>query len=350
MHRINPFRLNKPIYKNALFLVAFIFTIGFILLAACQAVQSPMTPTVKASASATISPATPARIIQDTVVGSNNLTNETPSPETVEISQVPTENASLTPWPTRIFTSTRGPSPTHTPTITNTPTITPTPLPPLAVLRFSRPGPYSKISSPIKIEAMVSPGDDGYVYFDLIGEDNRIISHNQVDLRHNLGQHLIITPRIDFQISAAAETTRLVMYTIDQVSRVVDLTSLDLILLSLGNSEINPPYVQQEPYIVRYPHPGDTITGGVLHLIGLSRPVNSRPLIFELIDENQKVVGKAETLVPQPSGDLSHTPFEVDIPYVVKDPTSVRLTLRQESDSRIPGTVALYSFKLELQP
>jgi hypothetical protein len=351
MYWLIPFRLSNDPYKLTSFLVAFSIAISVIMLAACQAVQPPINPTAVSSFSATITASTPGNTLQATQVIAIPVTNDTPSPsETTGVLQSPTIGATLTAWPTRVFTPTRGPSPTRTATITNTPTITPTPLPPLAVLRFTHPGPFSKIVSPIKIEAMVSPGDDGYVYFDLIGEDNRIISHNQVDLRRNLGQHLIISPRIDFQISAAAETTRLVMYTVDQANRIVDLTSLDLILLSLGNSGINPPYPQQEPYAVRYPHPGDSISGGILHIVGLSRPVNSRPLIFELVDENQKVVGSTEALIAQPTGDLSHTPFEINIPYVITGPTSVRLTLRQESDSRIPGTVALYSFKLDLQP
>ena len=350
MHRLIPSCKSNSKNKFTIFLVAFSFSIGMILLVACQVYQSPINPTAVTTAAATIPSSTLEIIAQNPVVTATTETNESPFPETTSITMAPTIDATLTPWPTKVFTPTRGPSPTRTATITNTPTITPTPLPPLAVLRFTHPGPYSKIASPIKIEAMVSPGDDGYVYFDLIGEDNRIISHNQVDLRRNLGQHLIISPRIDFQISAAAETTRLVMYTIDQANRKVALTSLDLILLSLGNSEITAPSVQQEPYIVRYPHPGDLVSGGVLHLVGLSRPVNSRPLIFELLDENNKVVGRTEALIPQPSGNLSHTPFVIDIPYTINDPTSVRLTIRQESESRVPGTVALYSFKLELQP
>jgi hypothetical protein len=41
----------------------------------------------------------------------------------------------------------------------------------------------------------------------------------------------------------------------------------------------------------------------------------------------------------------------VGIPYVLKeDMTPVRLILRQESDSRIPGTVALSSIELTLIP
>jgi hypothetical protein len=47
---------------------------------------------------------------------------------------------------------------------------------------------------------------------------------------------------------------------------------------------------------------------------------------------------------------MSHTPFEIDIPYKLKDEKTVRLSLRQESDNRIPGDLALFSLLLDLQP
>jgi hypothetical protein len=256
----------------------------------------------------------------------------------------------LTPWPTNIFTPSLGPSPTRTPTHTETPTITPTPTPPLAVLRIFRPGLLSKVISPIKVEAMVTPGDDGMVYFDLIGEDSRLINHFEMNLRYNLDQHLIITPRIDFQISAVAETARLVMYIRDTDGRIVFLSSVDLVLLSLGENAINLLPDQQEPFLIRAPHPGSTINGGIVHLVGLVRPASSRPLIIEMTDEKRNLIGSAEILISFPQSPLSHTPFEIDIPYVIKQEKTVRLSLRQESDQRIPGNVSIYSFLLNLQP
>ena len=173
-----------------------------------------------------------------------------------------TDSATLTAWPTKQFTPSLGPSPTRTATATFTPTVTSTPLPPLAALRLIKPGPLSKITSPIKVEAMVIPGDDGYVYFDLLGEDGRIINHFEDNLRNNLGQHIIIVPKIDFQTSAVAESARLVMYTRDSAGRVISLTSVDLFLLSIGSSVVNAPNLQQEPYIVRWPRVGESISGG----------------------------------------------------------------------------------------
>jgi len=327
-----------------------------ICLAACQAFKVPGTgtqPSLPAASKPANSPtvsqtARPAAVEEadaPTVTGTASQT-----PQQTGDNSTPTDSATLTAWPTKEYTPSLGPTPTHTPTATFTPTVTSTPSPPLASLRIIRPGPLSKISSPIKVEAMVTPGDDGKVYFDLLGEDGRVINHVEIDLKYNLGQHVIITPKIDFQTSAAAESARLVMYTKDSAGRMITLTSVNLFLLALGNSEVNPIVFQQEPYLVRFPRDGDTISGGTVHLIGLAKPLSNQPLVVELIDDRQEVVGKIELQVPPPTGNMSHTPFEIDIPYKLKDEKTVRLSLRQESDNRIPGDIALFSLLLDLQP
>jgi len=324
----------------------------FISLTACQAFKVPGTGIRLPSSTAPQKTPTASQTPVSHTEAVANVPSQTgtASPIPPAENSTATDSATLTAWPTKQFTPSLGPSPTRTPTATFTPTITSTPTPPLASLRLIRPGPLSEISSPIKVEAMVIPGDDGYVYFDLIGEDGRIINHVEVNLKYNLGQHVIITPKIDFQTNAAAESARLVMYNKDSAGRIIMLTSVDLFLLALGSSEVNVPEFQQEPYLVRSPNYGDSISGGLVHLTGLAKPLSNKPLVLELIDENQKVVGMAEMQIPLPTGNLSHTPFEIDIPYTITDAKTVRLSLHQESDNRIPGDISLYSLLLDLQP
>jgi hypothetical protein len=54
--------------------------------------------------------------------------------------------------------------------------------------------------------------------------------------------------------------------------------------------------------------------------------------------------------VPPADGNSSYTPFQVSILYQVSATTPVRLTVRQESEGRIAGTVALWSMLLTLRP
>lgn len=260
------------------------------------------------------------------------------------------EDATLTPWPTTIFTITKGPSPTNSRTATPTATITNTATPPFAYVRLQRPGELSKVVSPFRMEAVVSPGEDGYIHVDLFGEDGRTITHQDLDFRNNIGRRFLIGPDIFFSIAGVAETSRLNLYVVDQFGRTKGLASVQLILLQLGSNELNPPLSLQEPYLIRQPKENNTISGGLLTLQGLARPVNDNLLKFELIDEQNKIIASAEQYVAQPGGDLSHTPFTVNIPYSVSTTTPVRLIIRQESNTRIPGTIALTSLLLVLTP
>lgn len=254
------------------------------------------------------------------------------------------------PSPTRTRTPSRTPFPSRTPLPSRTPTITQTPTPPLSWMRIQKPGPYSKVSSPIQLEALISPSDNGYVYVDLIGEDGRTITRQALDFRAFLNRHFYINPQIPFEINAASETARLVIRIEDRFQRPIYIITVDLVLMQLGKPELFPSVIVQEPYVVRSPRDGGTARNGVLEVRGLARPVNDQPLLFELIDEQGRLAGSASLPVSQPYGNLSHVPFQVFIPYSVEEDTPARLTIRQESATRIPGTVWLSSQLLTLQP
>ncbi len=305
--------------------------------------ESPIPPTVTLLPSETSSPTLPP--------------TETPTPTPSDTPE-PTITSTITPGPsptaTRSATPTRRPTNTRIPTRTrpptNTPTITPTPTPPIMALRIERPGLFSKVSSPFRTELRFQVGEDGWVRLRLVGEDGRTIVEQELDYRKYPGRIFWGAPYVNFNITGAAETGRLEMSTLDEFGRLQSLSSVDLILLKTGKDEITPPDLYWEPYLVRYP-PADTIfSGGTVVVIGLARPVNPNPVIFELIDEQGRVVGSSQLVIPDPTGDLSHTPFQVGIPYDVSETTNVRLTIRQESAGRVPGTVALASRKLALEP
>ena len=247
-------------------------------------------------------------------------------------------------------TPTPGPTATRTRPPTATPTVTLTPTPPFAYLHITRPGLFSKLVSPYRMQAMVQPGEDGLLRIELIGEDNRMIASQGLDYSNYMGQRIWTSPFLEFQISGAAETARLVMSVEDQFGRKIAVSSVDLILMAMGDNETTPPAVELEPYIIRYPYVDQVVQGGKLWLSGVARRVNDSPLIIELINEEGNVVGATRIEVPPPTTEMSHIPFGVEFPYFVEGTTPVRLTIRQDSTERIPGIVALSSRLIVLEP
>jgi hypothetical protein len=164
------------------------------------------------------------------------------------------------------------------------------------------------------------------------------------------GRSISIAPEITFELQAPAELARLIISTRDGYGRINALTSTDLILIQMGDDQVYPSGYAREPYIIRSPFEGQVISGGIVQVTALVRPVNDNPLILELLDEQGNLIGSTSLELIYPTGDLSHTLFDVAISYTVNQPTNARLVLRQESTGRIPGTVALTSLALTLQP
>lgn len=293
------------------------------------------------SATVTIAPSdttTPTRTRKPTRSFTPDLSATATFTSTYTLTSTNTRVPSRTPFPTRTL------RPSRTPTLTETPT------PPLAFFRINNIRPFSFVTSPIRPEAIVSPGEDGFIIVELIGEDGRTITKENINYQGYMGRRFGIAPEVDFELQKVSEYGRLSIYTKDRYNRTIALTSVDLILLQLGSNKISPPNDLTEPYIIREPDAEDTIEGGMIVVEGLARILSTSPIIIECIDSEGNIVGDAQINVEAPNQILSHIPFEAFIPYSVEASTNVRITVRQDSDSRLPGTLYLFSFEVTLEP
>ena len=287
--------------------------------------------------------------ISPPVVINTDLPIATFSP-TIEYS--PTE--SLTPTlfitPTKTFVPTRTPFPTITRRPTRTPSITPSPTPHLAFFRINNLGMYSKVISPVRPEAIVSPGEDGLIHVELIDENSETIQKEVFDYSSYAGRHFGISPEIDFTLDSVSESARLIITSYDRYERLMWLTSVDLVLLSIGKNQITTPTDFTEPYIIRLPKENDEIQGGMLQVTGLARILNTNPIIVECVDSQGNIITSTQIELHASIEGMSHIPFSEFLPYMVSEPTNVRLTIRQESNNRIPGTISLFSYEITLLP
>ena len=302
--------------------------------------------------------ATPEIIPTDTLIETSapsetvvpSFTPESTLTFTPDLSATITSTPTITFTPTRTRIPSRTPIPSRTFRPSRTPTLTKTPTPPLAFFRINNIGPFSFVTSPVRPEAIVSPGEDGLIIVELIGEDGRTISKENINYQSYLGRRFGIAPEVSFELQSVSEYGRLSIYTKDRYSRMIALTSVDLLLLQLGSNKTTPPKDLTEPYIIRQPAAEDSVQGGVIVVKGLARILSASPIIIECIDPEGNIVGDARIEVEAPNQVLSHIPFEAYIPYSVDESTNVRFTVRQESVSRLPGTLYLYSFEITLEP
>lgn len=308
-------------------------------------------------ASGTFSPTPPnsptSRMSETSEPGLTTSLPSTPQPtETItpDMTSTPSLSPTITLSPTNTSIPTRTRYPTFTPRPSRTRTVTITPTPPLAYFRINNLGQFSYVTSPIRPEAIVSPGEDGIITVELIGEDGRTITKENINYRNFMDRHFGIAPSIEFDLNFVSEYGRLIISTKDRFERTIFLTSVDLILLQLGSNQISSPKDLTEPFIIREPDWEDTIQGGMIVVEALAKTLNANPIIIECIDPVGTIICEAQVDIEAPNQVLSHIPFQAYLPYSVTESTNVRLTFRQESDSRLPGTIHLYSYEITLDP
>jgi hypothetical protein len=227
-------------------------------------------------------------------------------------------------------------------------TAAPVSLPPQAnaAIQILSPGPASKITSPIRVNAYLTPGDKGHIQIELLGEDGRLLVRKI--LTYITQTRLQMISELEFEISAAGELGRLIISTADKEGRFIAVASVDLLLLSLGESDITPSADRLDRIIIQEPAPRTLIQGGNLRVNGFIRPSGEQYIWVELINAENTVVGYYQFTIQEPQ-ETGHTPFLAEVPYSVSEPTWVRLTISQKG-GRIPGIINLSSQEVLLSP
>ena len=259
----------------------------------------------------------------------------------------PDENPSVTPAPVTESPSEAIPSSaTETGFIpVKTAILTPTPTTPNAAIQILAPGPASKVVSPIHLSAYLKPGANGKIRVDLLGEDGRLLGRKIVVYAPNLAAHMLAD--LDFEIPGAAEAGRLVISTEDPQGRTMALASVDVLLMSMGEADINPPGDLLEDIIIQEPSKSTFIQGGKVVVSGLARMQSNGPLLVEMIATDGGHIGPVRLVNVPISGGIGYAPFTAEVPYSVTQPTWVRLIV-YENPGRIPGTSHLSSIEILL--
>ncbi len=240
--------------------------------------------------------------------------------------------------------------PTETPTIippTPAPTFTLTPAPgfSLGAIQINKPGPSSRVASPIEIQMVAVAGDSKKVEVDLFGEDGRLLGRT---LKAVPGQPTgdPLTLKIPFEIRAAAEVGVIQVSTKDQLGRVQSLDTVRVLLISSGASQINPAgNTIYERVSLFHLTPKSVVSGGVLAVDGQVTPFNHQPVIVELVSEAGITLGARILTFPT----LEAQQFNTTLPYKVGETTQARIYVHQ-ADDVVNGPVYVFSQPVTLNP
>ena len=272
-----------------------------------------------------------------------------PVPSTPSESVVEPDPSASAIQPAATLTSTLQPS---IPTVISTPTVSPTPtfLPeiPSAHIQIFQLGELSRVSSPIKVSARLFSKVGKVVRLELHGEDGRLLGRELSSLPAIPWSTATVSTEMDFEIRLAAEYGRLVISVEDAFGRLIDVNSVNLVLLQFGDSELNPATALWQVIQIDEPQPLTLIQGGSVLVSGLARPNTDNPLFIQLVGQDGQNLGHrlAAVEIGIPGG---YGTFSADVPYTVTEVTPALLVV-YESGGTLSEIAHLASVELLLSP
>jgi hypothetical protein len=242
------------------------------------------------------------------------------------------------------------PPPTPEPTpCSNNPAAT-APCIPDAEILILKPGDFSIMTSPFRVSAYLEPGHNYLVDLRLVGEDGSTLAKKSVMVLPWQGAtKATMVSLIEFEIEPGMiEAARMEIGTRDEFGRPKAMNSIELILMSEGESMRNYAEILKERVVIQYPRNDTLIQGDTLLLSGLVKAPSEKPLSVELITETGEIVGASEAavLLPEEGG---YGIFATEVHYEVTEPTWVRLVI-SVPDARIPGMAYIKTRELLLYP
>lgn len=259
--------------------------------------------------------------------------------ETTGSPSLPTTSASptLLPPTATIF---------HAPTLTFTATFLPA-IPPANIQIFQL-GELSRVSTPIKVSARLFSKVGKVVRVELHGEDGRLLARELSNLPAIPWSTATVSTELDFEISLAAEYGRLVISVEDSFGRLIDVNSVNLVLLKYGDSELNPATALWQVIQIDEPGRQTMLQGGSVFVSGLARPNTDNPLFVELVGQDGQNLGHRLAAV-EIKIQGGYGAFAAEVPYSVSEVTNA-LLLVYESGGTLSEIAHLASVEVLLSP
>ena len=191
------------------------------------------------------------------------------------------------------------------------------------------PGDHSVVTSPINITTLVYPGEGALVRMTLVDQHQNLLARQVIRINGSHHEAVEFTAELAFEIPVERTTAFLTVVTQDYVNRPIAMRSVPLTLQSSGEMRIEPQLITDPWLEINQPEPGAVINDSPIIVAGTVRPINDRPVIFELITERGSVIVTRQVAVTTPGEKMA---FEIPLPYSpslrIRD---IRLTIRQPS-------------------
>lgn len=312
----------------------------------------------------------PNPVYNDSSPGKRTSTSPSPITEVSEVSESNPAQTNPKTTPPERTTRTNAPMPTKPNTrqpnlprrsITQTaasalstnapnalPTKTPHPDLPPAPIQIFGPGPGSKVTSPIQVEAQLTSQGGKLLRIELRGEDGRLLSRIVKLPNVYPWSSAQLSLPLFFEISTPTESARLTISVDDQHGRTMDLNSIDLILQAAGDPALYPASSLEQALVIQQPKAGQRISEGSAAVQGVYHGDILLPIRAELISQDGKILGyRMAANSINPNEDFGQ--FSAEISYSIERKIPARLVVYIDSENG-GQTLHLSSVEIVLDP
>lgn len=231
-----------------------------------------------------------------------------------------------------------------------TPTIGPPPFGvPLEELALFAPGPGSFAFQAVRVDGYGGPSRNNRVQLTLFGENGRKLSEGYAWLYSYPGTPGIFYTTMPFQISLVAETGWLQVRSFgDRYGNLKHVNTIGVTLLSEGSEKIYPGLHGPEQLAIFTPREEAIVEGGTVHVEGAGWVDHGGPIIIQVLDRSNNVLGSTETEIESPAeGHIGS--FSVDVEYDIPYPQWARIGVA-EPHPVIDGPSHYSSVEVWLRP
>lgn len=211
-----------------------------------------------------------------------------------------------------------------------------------------RPGPGSRLVSPIQVQGQADATFENQLSLRLISREGEILTETSATIEAPLGKGGPFAGEVTFPVSENRPALLQVYSSSPRDGGTIHLSSVPVTLLAEGPEQIESPPGYAEAIRIEAPQAGDTLSGGSVTVTGHGRASFENNLVVELIGPGGESL--AESAVTVAASDLGQPGgFEVQLRYGSSAGGPGRIVVWDPSPI-FGGPVHLASVEVHLKP
>ncbi len=187
---------------------------------------------------------------------------------------------------------------------------------PAEAILILEPGPGSRLTSPLRVAGIADSTFEQHLLIRLVLDDGTEIASSPVIIQTEFGTRGPFEGELAFTIAGERNALLQVLSSSPRDGGITHLASVGVTLAPTGPVQVLPAAPHPESIQITAPQPGDTATGGVVHVAGIGLASFEGTLLVEVYDEQGTLIGSQPVLVEALDIGLPGT-FSVDVPYSV---------------------------------